>query len=326
MKFQLLVALVLSMLGAVCSSFATAQSRNIPLNDVPVDDRTPIAGDETAAPRTQSLVEAFTAHTLASGQTKLGLDLDQALTNSFMLGTDMLANVVGAPSVNFKWRVFSSGPHSIAIGGRGAYLDRNTLLWGSLADHFDVLHARIFRPAVAWTNKISPTLEIHTYFAAGMGSYKIRLSPEGRRKLWESKYPSGDYDSATKTAPGDAPPSDTRNQERVASDNSSYAQRTLQVSAITGILTDQLQITGDITRADGNKILLTTRIQRSHIEDLKANSFVVTAAQQWIWPYFQFRLGVGLQYALISGQDLDGEKIDDSGILPASDITFYWIF
>ena len=85
-------------------------------------------------------------------------------------------------------------------------------------------------------------------------------------------------------------------------------------------------MTGEITRKNGNKVLVTIRIEQTVIEQLKSNFFRATLAHQWIWSNFQMRLGIGLQYFVMAGRDLDDEQIDEAGVQPASDIGFYWRF
>ena len=185
-----------------------------------------------------------------------------------------------------------------------------------------------FRPALSWTNQYSPRLRIHSYLAQGFGSFNAKLSAEGRRKLWEAKHPGGDYSTRQTSADAGIDPNDPNadQEQRSTNKNDSYAQRSLQVSSVTGIKADTFQMTGEFTRDSGHKILLTTRIERMELESLKANSLRVTAAQQWVWDHFQMRLGIGVQYVVISGRDLDREYIDEAGFLPASDIRFYWRF
>jgi hypothetical protein len=277
--------------------------------------------------RPQDLVEEFTALTLSAGELKIGTELEYGLSDRFMVGFDMLSTLVGAPTFQAKYFALERGPHRFALGMRAAFIDRDTILWGSAKDHFDELEARYFRPALAWTNQFSPRLRIHTYLAQGFGSFNARLSPEGRKKLWEAKHPGGDYETRnTNTEPGGLDPDDpTADQaQRTTNRNDSYAQRSLQVSSVTGIMADSFQMTGEFNRITGHKILITTRIERMELERLKANGIRLTAAQQWVWEHFQMRLGIGLQYVVISGRDLDGERIDEAGLLPASDIRFYW--
>ena len=107
-----------------------------------------------------------------------------------------------------------------------------------------------------------------------------------------------------------------KNQEKAA-EQSSLTQQSIQVQSITGLARDRFQLTGEYTRNNGNKVLLTTRIEQMVIEQLKSNFFRLTVAHQWIWQSFQMRLGIGMQYFVLSGRDLDEEQIDEAGVQPA---------
>jgi hypothetical protein len=102
--------------------------------------------------------------------------------------------------------------------------------------------------------------------------------------------------------------------------------QSIQVQSITGLAQERFQLTGEFSRRNGNKVLVTSRIEQTEFEELKSNFFRLTTAHQWIWSSFQMRLGIGLQYYVLSGRDLDGEQIDAAGVQPASDIGFYWRF
>lgn len=275
------------------------------------------------------LVEPFTGFTLQRGEFKVGTDVDYGLFERVMIGTDFMSDVIGAPNFQAKWRFLDWPEHKFALGVRAAFLTRDTALWGSFKDHFDALDARIIRPSISWTNVISQRINLHTYWAMGLGRANVKLSEFGKRRLWETKHPDGDYDTRntgdnTPTA-GDPTTgeSSTKNQENT-NNSSSLSQRTLQLQAITGLVSDVFQLTGEFSRDNGNKVLLTTRIQQMELERLAASTFLTTLAQQWIWPNFQLRLGIGIQYIELSGRDLDGEKVNAANFLPASDIVFYW--
>jgi hypothetical protein len=278
--------------------------------------------------RPYDLVEDFTALNLSHGEFKIGTELEYGINDRLMAGFDLLSTLVGAPTFQAKYAFMERGTHRLALGLRAAYIKRETILWGDVNDHFQELNAQYFRPALAWTNEFSPRLRVHTYLAQGFGSFHAKLSPEGKRKLWEAKHPGGDYSRRDTEVEGGLDPesSNTNLEQKTANRNDSYAQRTLQVSSVTGIMADNFQMTGEFSRAAGHKILLTTRIERMELEDLKANSIRLTAAQQWIWENFQMRLGIGMQYVVVTGRDLDRELIDEAGFLPASDIKFYWRF
>ncbi len=238
--------------------------------------------------------------------------------------------------------VWQDAEHTLALGLRAAYLSKKTMPWGSIREHFDELEAKVLRPSLSWTNVVSPRLKLHMFWGKGISRIRATLSEKGRRRLWEGKHPGSDYDARnpqtqepTTTAPADgtapaptpaAASSDPTNQERTATETSDVTAQSLQVQSITGLAQDRFQLTGEFNRASGNKILITTRIEQTEIEDLKSSGFRITAAHQWIWPTFQLRIGAGLQYFVISGRDLDGEQIDEADWQPASDLGFYWRF
>lgn len=327
-RLQLLAPIVMVTLALAPGALAQDESTISPVAPEP----------EVGTKGRYTLVEEFTADTLPSGQVRIGTDVDVGLSDRIMIGTDVVAAAIGAPTVQVKMRVWESGRHRISIGLRAAYLSKDTLLWGSVNEHFERLEARIVRPQVSWTNELSPRLRLHTFWAKGFGKIEATLSEKGRRKLWETKHPGADYEqrnketqkpkepSATTVGVDDEADASVENQEKLAAERSALTSQSIQVQSITGLAQDRFQLTGEFSRASGNKVLVTTRIEQTTFEDLKSNFLRLTAAHQWIWSTFQMRLGVGLQYYVMSGSDLDGEKIDESGVQPASDIAFYWRF
>jgi hypothetical protein len=322
--------LVAAILG-VASGVAAAESGGVPTPPEPTAAGEAQPVKDAAKPQDPyTLVEEFTASTLSAGELKIGTDLEVGLTDDLMIGTDLVAAAIGAPSLSLKVLVYDHREHQLALGVRGAFLNRKTVLWGSAKEHFYQLDARIVRPSISWTNVISPRLKLHTFWAKGFGKVHAVLSDKGRRKLWETKHPGGDYDAefpqdgagGGKETGKSAGTSGNQATDR----QSSFTQQSVQVQSITGLAQDRFQMTGEIRRANGNKVLLTCRIEDTQIEDLKSNSMRLTVAHQWIWSTFQMRLGVGVQYLAMSGHDLDGESIDEAGTLPASDIGFYWRF
>lgn len=288
------------------------------------------------APGKTPLIEEFTAETLSSGLIKIGSDVEFGMTDRLMIGTDIVSLGLGASSLQIKYKINDGPRHQFAFGLRSAYLSRETLLWGSFKDHFDELEAKVLRPSLSWSHTVSSRLKIHSFWAKGFGTINASLSEKGRRRLWEAKNPGEDYDARDQETqePGpadepssseDEPASDKTNKEREAGKRTSVSQQSIQVQSIAGLAQERFQLSGEFARKSGNKILVSSRIEQSQFEDLKSKFFRLTAAQHWIWSRFQMRLGVGVQYYVISGTDLDGEKIDEAGVGPASDIVFYWI-
>lgn len=307
---------------------------------VGVSAQAELATAQTTSPSQRSrhvLVEEFTAAVLAPGELKLGTDVDIGIHPNVMLGTDLVAGMLGATTLQSKFLLVDQAEHQLALHLRLAFLSKKTLPWSSINQHFDDLDARLLRPGIAWTQILSPRLRLHTFWAKGFGKIRARLSERGRRKLWETKHPGANYDERNiyTQAPSSDPSSaeediaidaSTANQERSASEDSSFSARSIQVQSITGLAQDRFQLTGEFSRQNGNKVLVTSRIEQTTLEKLRSNSFRLTAAHQWIWDHLQMRLGVGLQYYVVSGRDLDNEQIDAGGVQPASDIGFYWRF
>ncbi len=333
---------VLLLALALCASSASAEEPT-PAPEPPATLTTQLPPKDPGRENRRVLVEEFTAHTLQSGEIKIGTALELGLTNEFMIGTDLIAAAVGATTLSAQMTTLERGRHKFALGIRGAYLSKKTLLWGSVNEHFDKLEARVVRPSLAWTHTLSPRLQLHTFWAKGFGRIDAELSEKGRRKLWETKHPGSNYEDRNKDTqqPNDDPAeqpaepggtddgqtdADTENQEKASGKKSSLTQQSIQVQSITGLAQERFQLTGEFTRASGNKVLVTSRIEQTEFEKLKSNFFRLTVAHQWIWSNFQMRLGVGAQYYVLSGRDLDDELIDESGVLPASDIAFYWRF
>lgn len=274
------------------------------------------------------IYEEFTAFTLPAGKIRLGTDLDYGVSDQLTLGTDLVANFIGVPTLYFKYQVYMGYNHSVALSGRAAYLRKNLLFWGSLDRHFEILEGQTFRPGIAWTYRISERLHLHTFWTKSFGEIEAGLTEKGKRALWKSKYPDQSYDDrdSGKASSSSIDPRESQNIERLNSNQNSHTHQSIQVQSIAGISQDRFQLTGQLKRSNGNLVLFTTRVEQSKLEDLKSNMIRLTAAHQWIWASFQMRLGVGMQYLTLNGMDLDGEKMDEAGVQPASDIAFYWYF
>ena len=295
-----------------------------PRAEIPADI---VLGESPPDPKRFVLVEEFTADTLTQWEWKIGTELEVGVTDRFDLGTDLVALAVGAPSLTAKLKVLDTADHDVALGVRGAYLDRESVLWGTAKKQFRKLSARVIRPSVAWSNKMSNRLTLHMFWAKGFGDMEAELSAQGLRDLWEAKHPEGDYDSRNEDGEGtdDNDNNTTRNQEKEdPSAPAAFSTRSLQVQRLAGLAQDRFQMTGEFRRQGGNKVLLASRIEQSRLEELKSNLFRLSLSHQWVWRYLQFRIGIGADYYVISGNDLDGEKIDENGVGPAADLVFYW--
>jgi len=292
------------------------------------------ATDEVQGTRPLNLVEDFTATMLSRGEFKIGTDTEYGLTNHVQLGTDLVADLLGAPTIQIKGQVWSRSANTVALGLRGAWLTKETVLWGSLDEHFTELSAKVVRPSVVWTHVLSERLKLHTYWGIGIGKIDAVLSEKGRRKLWSMKYRDKPYpeegtDASSPGSSGDGGAAGTdedRNLEAEATDEDAIAQRSTQVASIAGLAQDRFQITGEFARTSGNKILLTSRVERTELEEFRSQTVRFTISQHWSWGTFQFRLGGGVQYLVLDGRDLDGETLDSAGWWPATDAAMYWRF
>ncbi len=312
-------------------------------------DKYSLIADVSSGIKIQSpyvLVEEFTADTLAKKEWKIGTELEFGSTNDLMIGTDIGSLAVGVPSLQIKYYAFNKGRHHVAVGLRMAYFDKDTLLWGRSSDHFETLSGEMYRPSVSWTHKLSNRLKLHTFWGKGLGKINAKLSDLGKEKLCKTKYPDADCAAATsentdsddieddtdddlsqdEDSDGKVDDIDSDKNLESRSSNSSPFSQSIPVQSITGFAQDRFQITGEINRKSGNKVLVTARIEQTSLEELESNFFRLTVAHQWIWSSFQMRVGIGTQYYVMTGRDLDEIKIDDSGVQPASDIAFYWRF
>jgi hypothetical protein len=297
------------------------------------------------------LVEEFTASTLGQYEFKLGSEFELGLTNSAMIGADTWSLFMGIPTGHMKLMVFDKNQHKVAFGLKTVWLTLGNLSdFAPAKDYFRYLNAKIIRPSISWTNRLSPRLKLHTFWAVRIGKVEAELSEKGQQRFWEAKHPGGDYatrttgipdelgeptdttptttspETPTETPSEEATVKSTKNQEQKAEKLSDISRRTLELQSLFGVSTDRFQITGEYIRNDGTKVLFSTRIERMAMEKLKANSLTLTAAQQWITGAFQFRLGIGVQYLSLTGRDLDGEEVDEAGITPVPQVAFYWRF
>lgn len=272
--------------------------------------------EESHTIRDDRYIQDFTADILEPGELKLGLQSAVGVGLDTHIGFDLVSLGVGVPNLSVKTNVWQNQSHSVTLGLAAAYLDQHTALWGSAESLFDELSLRVYRPQVNWTHKVSKRLFLHTFWSAGVGPIAVELSEKGKRRLWESKYPGGDYDTRS------------QNREEIETNidrNNTVAQRSLQVQSLVGLSRDVFQVSGELIRDRSKKVILTTRIDRTEFADLSSRGLRLTAAQEWRVNSFNIRIGFGINYSVISGTDLDDEKIDDSGVTPIADLDFYWI-
>lgn len=264
-----------------------------------------------------SYIQDFTAFTLEPNDWKLGLSVDYGVTERLQLGTDFLSTIVGAPNVKMKFLTWKGDKQLISFGLQATYLDRKTAaLWGDIDDIFDELEAKLVRPQVSWSHKVSDRLLIHSHWGIGIGAVTAKLSEYGKKKYWERKYPQGNYDTGQ---------TDVNNPESNKEANFAASHRILQAQSLMGLSRDLFQVTGEFVRDETKRILLTSRVDRTKLEDLSSQGLRVTVAQEWKVGRLNFRLGLGVLYQVLSGTDLDEERVDDAGFSPVGDFDLYWI-
>ena len=262
-------------------------------------------------------VQDFTAAILQPRDVKIGLSLDYGAFENFQIGMDLVSTVVGAPNFKVKFLVWEIEDQKIAVGFHTTYLNKQTALWGNINRIFDELDAKLIRPQISWSHRISDRLVIHSHWSIGIGNISARLSEYGKRRYWEKKYPHGNYDSGEKNVGAES-----YNQEA----NFAASHRTLQAQALLGLSRDLFQVTGEFIRDETKRILLTSRVDSTKLEALSSQGIRITAAQEWKMGSFNFRLGLGVLYQVLSGKDLDEEAVDDAGFMPIGDFDIYWLF
>jgi len=253
-------------------------------------------------PRKSPLAEEWTASVLPAGKFAIGSMLELGLGQGLMIGSDPTATALGAKTIQAKWQLPSFGEDDWSLGLKVASINRRSIWWGDVSKRFSKLDAKILRPSIAWSNRISSALIIHSFWTSGIGKSSAELSDFGKAKLKESKY-------GTNT-PGDG---------------HSFANRTMQVQSIAGFTEDRFQMTAEWERTSGERVLLSTRFERTRLEQLETFSVRLTLAQHWSTDGFNLRLGAGPQYAVLSGKDLDDENVNASGWLPTADFAIYWV-
>jgi hypothetical protein len=130
------------------------------------------------------------------------------------------------------------------------------------------------RPSVSWSNRVSQRLIIHSFWSSGFGHSNAELSIYGKEKLSEAKRGTGD-----------------------SGDGHSFANRTMQLQSVSGFTEDRFQMTAEWERNSGDLVLLSTRFERTRLEQLETFSIRLTLAQQWAADNFNIRIG-GADFAI----------------------------
>lgn len=254
-------------------------------------------------PKTMGLLDEWSASVLPAGHFSIGSVLDAGLGSGLSAGIDPAAAAFGAKTAQVKWQIPKFGEDDWAVALKYVYLSRDSMWFGDVYKYFNRLHAKVLRPSVSWSNRVSEHLIIHSFWASGLGKTEATLSDYGRSELAKRK----------------SDRSETDRQYEVAS-------RAMQFQSISGLTEDRFQVTAEWERNSGERILLSTRLERTRLEALETFSARLTLAQQWAADGLNIRLGAGPQYSVLSGKDLDGQPINANRWLPATDLAIYWVY
>lgn len=256
-----------------------------------------------AAPASFSIAEEWTANVLPARSFSIGSIVETGLGSSVALGIDPAALAIGAKTLHIKWQVPKFGEDDWAVGLKYVHLSRKNLWWGDVSKHFEILDAKVLRPSISWSNRVSKHLVIHSFWASGIGKTEAELSEYGLTELNRHKedldHPDRQYEIASKT---------------------------MQFQSLAGLTEDRFQVTAEWERGPGERILLSTRLERTRLESLDTFSARITLAQHWVADGLNLRLGAGPQYSILSGRDLDDKPINATRWLPAADLAVYWVY
>jgi hypothetical protein len=256
-----------------------------------------------SAPASFSIAEEWTANILPARSFSFGSIVEAGLGSNIALGMDPAALALGAKTLHVKWQVPKLGEDDWAVGLKYVHLSRKNLWWGDVSKHFEILDAKVLRPSISWSNRVSKHLVIHSFWAIGIGETDAELSAYGLAELDRHKedlnHPDRQYEIASKT---------------------------MQFQSLAGLTEDRFQVTAEWERGPGERILLSTRLERTRLESLDTFSARITLAQHWVADGLNLRLGAGPQYSILSGRDLDDQPINATRWLPAADLAVYWIY
>lgn len=254
-------------------------------------------------PRATKILDEWTAAILPLGHFSIGSVLETGLGSGLSAGIDPAAAALGAKTVQLKWQIPKFGEDDWAVSLKYVNLSRESMWYGDVHKYFNRLNARVLRPSVSWSNRVSSHLIIHSFWASGLGKTEATLSDFGRSELAKKKSDS-------------SPP----NEEY------EVASKAMQFQSIAGLTEDRFQVTAEWERNSGERILLSTRLERTRLEALDTFSGRLTLAQHWTADGLNLRLGAGPQYSVLSGKDLDEKPINATRWLPAADLAIYWVY
>ena len=211
------------------------------------------AAEQNDKTKMVGLPDEWTAFVLDSGRFAVGSILESGMGGGIMLGADPAALALGARTLQLKWQLPRFGEDDWAIGIKHVSVSRKNLWIGDTSQRFSKLSANVTRPSVSWSNRISPRLIIHSFWASAFGKSEAVLSDYGKNKLHEAKYGSTESD-----------------------DTHSFANRTMQTQSLAGFTEDRFQISAEWERNSLDRILLSTRFERTKLEELETFSMRMT--------------------------------------------------
>ncbi len=277
------------------------------------------ARDIAPAP-VSTVIQKTTSGFLAPGQWRLGFQSDYGVDEESLIGTELPSLLAGALNIYGKIGVWHNDHQRLTFGTDLVYASRQTLLWGGQRRSFDQLDILGLHPRLIFTQALSDRLLLHSAWEGGIDRGKLRLSEQGKKRLWRSKYPNGDYEA--RSGNGHPPPDDGRALE----EDYSPTHRSVVLQSVLGLAQERFELTGEILRSPRETLLVSAHIARFSLEDLKARRLGLAVAQQWRSPSFGFRLGIGVLYQVLSGHDFDEEAIDDARFLPTTDLDAFFVF
>lgn len=271
-------------------------------NSAEINHQSPVTSPAEAAV-TSKIIEDWTANILPARSFSIGSVLEVGLGQGLAAGIDPTSLALGAKSLQVKWQIPRFGEDDWALGLKYVQLARKNLWWGDINQHFKTLAAKVLRPSISWSNRVSPQLVIHSFWASGIGQTEAELSDFGRnelaRKKSDAEHPDRQYEISSKT---------------------------MQFQSLAGLTEDRFQVTAEWERPTGERILLSTRLERTRLDTIETFSARLTVAQHWTTDGLNLRLGAGPQYTILSGKDLDDEPLNATRWLPAADLAVYWIY
>ncbi len=292
----LMTALIIS----YCLGFATAS----------------LAQNEPVAPLS-SLMSRTTNGYVPEGVWKIGPETEYAVRSMTGLGVDLPAFMAGATNIYARGQIWQNGRQSLSLGVDFVRMNRDSLFWGSQKDNFKELNVTGVHPRLVFSHAISERLIVHSSWEAGSGKGEIELTEEGKRRLWKKKYPDADYEARDEN--GHPVREDGSRMHR----NYSITHRSLLLQSLLGLAQERFELTGEIQRSPTETLVLAAHVARFDLAELRADRFGCSLSQQWRGPKVGFRVGIGLLYQVVSGRDLDDEKIDDGRFLPTADLDFF---